>query len=75
MVWPGVEGCHPPTVGNVDGPAPSKKEKAKGRLEKAESEAKKKFYEAEEEGIYLYHKAKDVILRPHVAGGLIGVGS
>lgn len=61
----------------VKGPAPvhpSKKEKAKGRFEKAEGKAKEKFYEAEEEGIYLYHKAKDVVLRPHVAGGLIGVG-
>ncbi|KZV63163.1 hypothetical protein PENSPDRAFT_758196 [Peniophora sp. CONT] len=49
------------------------KEPATARAALAEDKAKGKFYEAEEEGVYLYHKAKDVILRPHVAGGLIVV--
>ena len=55
----------PPLPVTVDGPAPSKSKKDKARS---------KLHEAEEEGFYLYEKAKEVILRPPVAGGLIGVG-
>lgn len=70
----------PPPPITVPGPAPvhitpSKKEKAKGKFEKAEGKAKEALNEAEEEGLYYYHKVKDVVLRPHVAGGLIGVGT
>lgn len=29
---------------------------------------------ARDEGHYLYHRSKEVVLRPKVAGGLLGVG-
>jgi hypothetical protein len=64
--------------------APTKTEKVEAKAEKAESKAKDTLrsledktqhalHEAEEEGLYLWKLFRENILRPGVAGGLIGV--
>ena len=48
--------------------------KPKKKARQAKEKARVGFERAEEEGTHLYDIAKEYILRPGVAGGLIGVG-
>lgn len=54
------------------GPLESPEERPKGQ--RAANKAKKYVHDAEEEGSHLWHVAKHHLLRPGVAGGLMGVG-
>ena len=66
-----VSGGIPPThttSGGHAAPEPS-------RGQRAADKAKKYVHDAEEEGFYLWNVAKHHLLRPGVAGGLIGVGA
>jgi len=60
---------HPATTTSVNRPPPDEV-RERERLQK---KAKKEFHRAEEEGIYLWNYLKESILRPGVAGGLLGI--
>jgi len=59
---------NPMTVTSENRPPPD------SAREKKKDKAERKLREAEEEGLYLWQLTKQVLLRPGVAGGLVGLG-
>ncbi|KAH9839564.1 uncharacterized protein C8Q71DRAFT_750069 [Rhodofomes roseus] len=64
---------NPETTTSVSGPPPVVGGAPKSGPHGRKGKARKYFDEAEEEGSYLYARAKQYILRPGVAGGLLGL--
>jgi hypothetical protein len=64
-----ISGGVPAATGGSAMPAPEP-----SRKQKAADKAKKYAHEAEDEGHHLWDVAKQHLLRPGVAGGLLGVG-
>jgi hypothetical protein len=62
----------PPTVGSTHKTS-SAKDTAKNKARQIEREAREVAHKAEEEGLYLWDQLKDYVLRPGVAGGLVGI--
>jgi hypothetical protein len=68
---------HPATVTSKADVVPDEDEDLVGQSKPSsrKKKAQKRLEEAEEEGLQLWHTAKQYILRPGVAGGLIGIGA
>ena len=67
---------NPETITSISGPPPQLPEDAHAHHGRdAKGKAKQYLHEAEEEGFYLYARAKHYLFRPGVAGGLIGLGT
>jgi hypothetical protein len=62
----------PPTVGSTHKTS-SAKDTAKSKARQVEREAREVAHKAEEEGLCLWDQLKDYVLRPGVAGGLVGI--
>lgn len=65
----------PPTTGTGKGPSKDKEAAAKKKARIYKEKAKHELDRAEEEGEHLWDVAKEQLLRPGVAGGLVGLSA
>ncbi|KAL0580323.1 hypothetical protein V5O48_001660 [Marasmius crinis-equi] len=64
---------NPATVTSETRPPPDSERERERERERAKDRARRRIHDAEEEGLYLWRVAKHYLLRPGVAGGLVGL--